>query len=310
MSCSRTTTTVQTGPNGAVTVTTVTEPVAPSAAHSTIPPTEVSTSPPALTGPPEDPAQAAWLEAARSLKRGLAPKPFQRTIAGPQVDEGTLNIMPPLPGRLTYGRIYSDRISTNPDVYTEHWVVMDPAFFGGLTELRLASLNTDSFTWNDVVSGLKSTHNGQNGARAWQDFRYAEVEVTYLEPPTQTQINNMPDMPGQHERRIYDLLLNSPNHSNVVVGAVYLDIYPIGSMNRVEHWRLFDNYSYPSGGEQPDRSTGTTVTLRPRMPSQDPNDSFPYTISPLLPTVKEFLSEVVNQGGHYIQTEVTWGSLP
>lgn len=306
MSQARTTTTVQTHTNGTVTVTTLTE---TSASAGSVGPIPEAAPPVAL-----DPEEERYRAAVSALTTGLA----RRSPVGPngpQVEEGTLNIMPlltPSPHngcRFYQGRIFAEEHA--PGDLTEHWVVVDPSLLGAVA-YRIGSVSTSAIDWEEILDEVKTAFDGQDGVPHWEELRYAAISAEWLEPPSTATINNLPSMPAQHERRIFDVININSSGVETVVGGLYQDIYPIGSLNRVDHWRLLPAYTEPIGGEQHPIGTGTVTVVRPRMFNPQ-NPSWPYGPRLTPPSVKDFLLEFDaqgNNGGYYIQSTYSWGSLP
>ena len=151
------------------------------------------------------------------------------------------------------------------------------------SDLTFTFVSSSAPNWSSILTDIKNTYNGQNGQKDWHDFYYAGITVTRVTPPTQAQIDAMPDMPSGHEKRVFDL-----KNGSTVTGGWYQDIYPTGSLNRAEHWRCGSSYNEPSSGNNVGvvRKTGSTWT------------------------VKQFLTNWVNAGGYYVQVSFTWGRLP
>lgn len=198
--------------------------------------------------------------------------------APPEMDEGTLAVKSP--SGTVVGNVYT--LALGGGQYTEHWVVYDSNFLSG-GDCTFSWVNSTAPNWTTILADIKNTYNGQNGQKDWHDFSYAGITVTRATPPTQAQINAMPDMPAGHEKRVFEL-----KNGSSVTGGWYQDIYPSGSLNRTEHWRCGSSYNEPANGGPVSvvRQVGSTLT------------------------VKQFLTNWVNAGGYYVSISYTWGGLP
>lgn len=295
MPTTKTKTVTQIAADGTVTTTTITKVTTQNGASST-------------TTTPLSAEEILYLESIKALTLGADGTMVPIQPGGPEAEEGSMGIATLDPENLQMAMVFV--IKNGVGNYTEHWVEVDPRLLGGAGFRMISFDHNNNINWPAELANIKVKYNGLNGNLDWHDFRYAKVEAVYLAEPTQQAINNLPNMPPQHERRIFDLYTRSPIYPNgIKTGALYQDIFPIASLNRTEHWRLFSNFVFPDGGEGPPGGTGTINVLVPRSPVNSPPGTFPYPPTAQPKSVKEFLQECHGQGGSYIQTSYNWAPL-